>query len=94
MSERQLEDGRSSTWVTKCDADTEVRSYFGAYSGERRYRNPCETHTDDKPVRGCDFCEELLRAHGPQYDDAQKKLTLVMKRIELDEAVCVNGVAS
>jgi hypothetical protein len=95
LSEHQIEDGRSSTWVTKCDADTELHSFFGGYSGEKRYRSPCEIHpTHDKPVWGCGSCEDLMQAHGPQYDDPPKKLTLVTKRMELDEAVCVNGVGS
>lgn len=38
LSEHQLEDGRNQT---RCEADTEVQSFFGSYSGETRYRSPC-----------------------------------------------------
>lgn len=56
----------------------EVQSFLGSYSRVKRYRSPCEIHTkNDAPVRGCCSCEELIRAHGPQYDDPLKQLTLV-----------------
>lgn len=92
LSKRELEDGQNHT---RCEADIEVQSFFGSYSGERRYRSPCEIHTrNQEPVRGCHSCEGLIRAHGPQYDDPPKSLTLVTKRIEFDETVCVNKMAS
>jgi hypothetical protein len=92
LSEYQLYDGRNQT---RCEADIEVQSFFGSYSGEKRYRSPCETHTTtDAPVRGCGSCASLIQAHGPQYDDPSKRLTLVTKRIEFDETVCVNDMVS
>jgi hypothetical protein len=74
------------------EADTEVQTFYGSYSGEKRFRNACEVHPiNDAVVRGCNSCFELNRAHGPHYDDPQKKLTVVTKRTEFDEAICTNG---
>ena len=93
LSEHQLKDGRNRT---RCKADIEVQSFFGSYTGERRYRSPCEIHptNNDYPIRGCGSCKELIMAHGPQYDDPPKRLTLVTKRVEFDETVCVNEMAT
>ena len=85
LSEHQLDQ-------TRYAADIEVQSFFGSYTGEKRYRSPCAIHTDN--IRGCSSCAELIRAHGPAYDDPPKKLTLVTKKIEFDETVCVNEMVS
>jgi hypothetical protein len=37
---------------------------------------------------------ELLEKHGMQYDEPQKKLTLVIKKVVFDETVCCNDGAS
>jgi hypothetical protein len=71
-----------------CGPDIEVQSYFGSYTGEKRYRSPC-AHREGY-VFDCRLCSELVQAHGPQYDDPPKRLTLVTKRTEFDETVCVN----
>jgi hypothetical protein len=89
LSEHQLEDGRNQT---RCEADIEVQSFFGSYSGEKGYRSPCSVHTEN--IRGCPYCAELIRAHGPQYDDPPKRLTIVTKTIEFDETVCMNEMVS
>jgi hypothetical protein len=89
LSEHQLEDGRNQT---RCEADIEVQSFFGSYSGEKRYRSPCVIHREY--VRGCASCLQLIQVHGPQYDDPPKRLTLVTKRIEFDETVCMNEMVS
>ena len=92
LSEHQLEDDQNQT---RCGADIEVRSFFGSYSGEKRYRSLYVVHPEDtKPKRGCSDCEQIMWAHGPQYDDPSKRLTLVIKRVEFDETVCVNKVVS
>jgi hypothetical protein len=92
LSEKQLEDDRNQT---RDEADIEVQGFFGSYSGEKRYRSPCAIHPMNRePVRGCRSCEGLIQAHGPQYDDPPKRLTLVTKRIEFDETVCVNETVS
>jgi hypothetical protein len=92
LSEHELKDDRNQT---RCEADIEVQSFFGSYTGERRYISPCEVHRiTDEPIRGCSSCEVLIRAHGPQYDDPPKRLTLVTKRVEFDETVCVNEMST
>jgi hypothetical protein len=74
-------------------ADCEVQSHFGSYSGEKRLRNECALHRDKEVLRGCRYCKELVQAFGPQYDEPQKTLTVVIKRTEFDETVCVNSIA-
>ncbi|RYO27750.1 hypothetical protein AA0113_g12259 [Alternaria arborescens] len=92
LSEKQLEDDRNQT---RYEADIEVQGFFGSYSGEKRYRSLCAIHPiNTEPVRGCHSCEGLIQAHGPQYDDPPKRLTLVTKRIEFGETVCVNKTVS
>jgi hypothetical protein len=91
LSEQQLEVGRNET---RPGADIEVQSFFGSYTGEKPYNNPCMTHTGGRYVRGCSSCEALLQAHGPQYVDPPKRLTLVIKSIQFDETVCVNEMVS
>jgi predicted house-cleaning noncanonical NTP pyrophosphatase (MazG superfamily) len=92
LSEHQLEDRRNQT---RCEADIEVQSFFGSYSGEKRYRSPCAIHWKNwENVRGCGSCAQLMQAHGPQYDDPPKRLTIVTKRIKFDETVCMNGKVS
>jgi hypothetical protein len=91
LSEQQLEFGRNET---RRGADIEVQSFFGSYTGDKRYKNPCMIHTGGVYVRGCGSCEALLQAHGPQYVDPPKRLTLVIKRTEFDETVCVNEMVS
>ena len=72
-----------------------VQSFFGSYSGAKRYRSPCEIHTkSDHPIRGCGSCAVLIQAHGPQYDDPPKKLTLVVTRVVFNETVCMNNTIS
>jgi hypothetical protein len=72
-------------------ADIQVQSFFGSYSGIKNYRNPCQIDANRyTPAIGCKSCAELLVAHGPHYDDPQKKVTLVTTRIVFDENVCVN----
>jgi hypothetical protein len=73
--------------------DGDIRSFFGSYSGERRFRNPCMRHTDRDIVRGCLDCERSVREFGPHYDDPQKRLTVVTTRTEFNETVCVNSIA-
>jgi hypothetical protein len=70
--------------------DGDMRSFFGSYSGEKRFRNPCMHHTDRDIVRGCLDCEISVREFGPHYDDPQKRLGVVTIRTEFDETVCVN----
>lgn len=80
---------------TEYKTNVEVQSFFGSYSGERRYRRPCEYHLGhNDPVKGCPLCETLIRTHEPHYDDAPKTLTIVTKRLEFDESVCVNKTVS
>jgi hypothetical protein len=87
LSEYALYDGRNQR---SCDADIEVQSFYGSYSGEKQFRNSCAIHTGNENTRGCYSCEELMRAFGPHYDDPPKRLTVVTKRTEFDETVCVN----
>ena len=69
----------------------EVRTFFGSYSGAKRFRSACEVHPrNDEPMRGCLSCYDLMRVHGPHYDDPEKKLTVVTTRTHFDETVCVN----
>jgi hypothetical protein len=70
----------------------EVQSFFGSYSGERRVRSPCALHAEDSRgyVKGCGGCEALGSEYGVQFDEAQKKLTMVIKRIVFDKRVCSN----
>jgi hypothetical protein len=76
-------------------ADMEVQSYFGSYSDARKSRNTCAYHRDvTKPTTACLDCAEIIRAHGPQYDDPEKKLTLVTKTLVFDETVCTNETVS
>ena len=92
LSEQQLDGDQNQT---RYEAEIEVQSVFGSYLGEKRYRSPCEIHTENtEPVRGCRSCEGLILAHGPQYDDPSKKLTLMTKRIEFDDNVCINKTVS
>ena len=76
------------------DRDTELQIFFGSYSGEKRFRNPCAIHSDDRNIRGCRSCDELMRAFGPHYDDPQNRLTIVSKRIDFDQTICVNRLGS
>jgi hypothetical protein len=73
--------------------DGEMQSFFGSYSGEKRFRNPCVHHTDSEIIRGCLYCEPYARDFGPHYDDSQKRLTVVTTRTEFDAIVCVNSTA-
>ena len=92
LSEYQLSDRQNKR---RCEADIEIQSFFGSCSGERRYHSPCEIHANiGSPVMGCGLCAELIRAHGPQYDNPPKRLTIVTKRTVFDETVCVNEVVS
>jgi len=92
LSEYQLEDSQNQA---RCGADIEIQSFFGSYSGKKRYRSPCVFDPENtKPIRGCGDCAQLMEAHGPQYDDPPKRLTLVIKRIEFDETVCANKMVS
>lgn len=83
----------SNLWKTgRYEGDVEVRSYFGAYSGEKCFRCPCGEHHAHGRDRG--NCEQLLKAHGPQYDDPSQKLTIVITRTVFDQTVCVNKILS
>lgn len=73
-------------------AGTEVQSYFGSYSGEKRYRCPCGTGANHSMYYS--LCEKLVKVGGPHYDDPPKKLTLILKRIEFDETICENKSVS
>jgi hypothetical protein len=73
--------------------DGEMQSFFGSYSGKKRFRNPCMHHTDIEIIRGCIYCEGSVRDFGPHYDDPQKRLTVVTTRTEFDETACVNSTA-
>ena len=92
LSEHELEEhGKKRSYA----ADVEVQCFYGSYSGARRYRNPCEVHTEAyDPVRRCKSCRDIIRACGPQYDDPAKKLTLVVTRIVFDANVCVSETIS
>jgi hypothetical protein len=37
---------------------------------------------------------DIIMAHGPQYDDPPKILTIVLKKTVFDEKICVNDTAS
>jgi hypothetical protein len=91
LSEYELRDGRNQR---RCDADIEIQSFYGSYSGQKLFRNSCATHKDNGNIRGCSDCAELMRAFGPHYDDPPKTLTLVIKRTVFDEIICVNGMGS
>ncbi|KAH7073533.1 hypothetical protein BKA63DRAFT_603897 [Paraphoma chrysanthemicola] len=67
--------------------EANVQSFFGSYSGEKPCINPCLNH---KKIERCDLCLELLKKHGPQYEEPAKKLTLVIKRTIFDHDVCSN----
>ncbi|KAI8931442.1 hypothetical protein NX059_011769 [Plenodomus lindquistii] len=84
LSEQNIRDPQNRR---RCQPDMEVESFFGSYSGEKRYRSLCADHPE--MTSGCHSCAELLQAHGPQYDDPSSKLTLVTRRIEFDGNVCV-----
>lgn len=91
LTEYELSDGPNQS---RCDADIEVQSFYGSYSGERRFRNSCAIHKENDNIRGCNPCEELVRTFGPYYDDLPKRLIVVTKRTEFDKTVCVNGIDS
>lgn len=91
LSEYELNDSRNQR---RCDVDIEIQSFYGSYSGEKRFRNSCATHKENENIRGCNSCEELMRTFGPYYDDPPKRLIVVIKRTEFDETVCVNGIDS
>jgi hypothetical protein len=90
LSEDEIITGK---YQNRVYVDGEVQSHFGSYSGEKRVRNACTIHSGREIVRGCRLCDELLRAFGPQYDEPQRKLTVVIRRIEFDETICVNGAS-
>jgi hypothetical protein len=77
-----------------CDTDIEIQSFYESYSGQKLFRNSCAIHKDNGNIRDCGFCEELMRAFGPHYDDAPKRLTLVSKRTKFDENICMNDMGS
>jgi hypothetical protein len=87
LSEYQLQDGRNQR---RCEADIEVQSFFGHYLGNKSRCCPRGVHGEY--AKDCDYteCAEIIQAHGPQYDDPPKRLTLVIKTIVFDETVCVN----
>ncbi|KAH7061771.1 hypothetical protein BKA63DRAFT_194520 [Paraphoma chrysanthemicola] len=89
LCEYELHDCRNKR---RCDVDTEIQSYYGSYSGQKRFRNSCATHNDNGNIRGCSSCEELMRAFGPHYDDPPNTLTLVTKKTVFDETICKNGM--
>jgi hypothetical protein len=66
----------------------EITSFFGSYSGERRCRTACIHHNMYR--RGCDSCQELVEKRGAQYDEPNKGLTLMIKKVVFDESVCRN----
>jgi hypothetical protein len=70
----------------------EVQTHHGSYSGTKRFRNPCPHHIDNRIIRGCHYCEDLISKFEPHYDDAEKKLTVVTTRTVFDESVYVNGM--
>jgi hypothetical protein len=80
------------SWIKKrCNADVEVQTFHSSYYGEKRFQNSCVTYQNHGNTKGYESCEELMRAFRLHYDDLPKKLTVLTKRIEFDETVCVNG---
>jgi hypothetical protein len=88
-----LDKRQAGAFAQSLGDQVEVQSFFGSYSGERRERNLCPVHGHG-PFRSCASCMELLEKHGMQYDEPQKKLTLVIKKVVFDETVCCNDEAS
>lgn len=52
LSEYKMSDGWNQR---RCDADIEVQSFYGSYSGEKRFRNSCAIHKEGVNIRGCHF---------------------------------------
>jgi hypothetical protein len=69
----------------------EVNSFLGWYSGERRVRYECSSHSNYY-LKGCVFCEKLAGA--TPTDEPNKKLSLVIKKVVFDETVCSNDGAT
>jgi hypothetical protein len=70
------------------EADTEVQSHFGSYSGSAPH---CRDHKIYRT--NCWACESLL-GKGATLSDPPKQLTVVIKRVVFDETVLVNEKVS
>jgi hypothetical protein len=83
-----------NVWIGGGGANVEVKSFFGAYNGNRRPVFACPLH-GPQYAPNCTHCKELVGKHGAQYAEPEKQLTLVIKKIVFDESVCCNdGVAN
>jgi hypothetical protein len=87
LSEHELDDPRNQI---RCDSDVEVHIFLGPYSGEEWMCDVCALHEDIGAVYVCETCGDLTRGSGAEDDDLPKRLTIVTKRTEFDETVCVN----
>jgi hypothetical protein len=90
LNEYQLYDGRNSQIS---GPDVEIQSFFGCYSGERRYCCPLGIHSDDTK-RCSGQCDETTKAHGPHFHDSTKKLTMIIKTTTFVEEICANNTSS
>jgi hypothetical protein len=90
LKEYELLNGRRSE---RSEADIEVQSFFGSYSGERRYCCPLGIHSDDTKCSSNE-CMKITKAHGPHFHDSAKKLTMVIKTTRFIETMCTNDTVS
>jgi hypothetical protein len=81
----------NETGATGMGDHVEVNSFLGSYSGERRVHLACSGHRGSLRD-SCWSCQKLAGA--TQFDEPEKKLTLVIKKVVFNEAVCCNDGAS
>ncbi|KAH8803634.1 hypothetical protein F5884DRAFT_837419 [Xylogone sp. PMI_703] len=75
-------------WIAGVGDVLEVQNIFGSYSEQKRFMCPRQLHENYRQCERDGWCEKVVMAHGQQYDDPPKRLTLVIKTMEFDETVC------
>lgn len=74
------------------EANAEVQSFLGHFSGQRHCRCPLGIHEQYKNQCEKDMrCRDFAKIHGLQFDE---KLILLAKTIVFDEAICKNEVVA